>query len=42
MKQPIIPIPRADNETVKALIEAGYLYVDESGIHAIEQVKNKE
>lgn len=36
-KQPIIPIERASNETVKLLIELGYLYVDETGIHAKEK-----
>lgn len=42
MKQPIIPIKNADNETVKALIKAGYLYVDNNGIHVVEQVKENK
>ena len=38
-KKPIIPIKKASEETIKALINAGYLYVDENGIHAVEQKK---
>lgn len=41
MKTPIITIKRASEETVKALIDAGYLYVDENGIHVSEQTKNE-
>lgn len=37
MKTPIIPIEKADDKTIEALINAGYLYVDENGIHAKEQ-----
>lgn len=33
---PMIPIPRASEETVTALIEKGILYVDENGIHVKE------
>lgn len=40
MKAPIIQIKQADEKVVKALIDLGYLYVDESGIHATEQTKN--
>lgn len=40
MKTPIIPIEKADKKTINALIELGYLYVDETGIHVAEQ-KNK-
>ena len=39
MKTPIIPIEKANEETVKALIELGYLYVDESGLHVTEETK---
>lgn len=43
MKAPIIPIEKANEETVNALIKAGYLYVDETGIHVTEQTnKNRE
>lgn len=41
MKEPIIPIEKASEETIKALIDAGYLYVDEYGIHAVEQKTRK-
>jgi hypothetical protein len=41
MKTPIIPIKRASEETIKALVDAGYLYVDENGIHVSEQTKNE-
>lgn len=41
MKEPIIPIEKASEETIKALIDAGYLYVDESGIHVTEQKTRK-
>ena len=37
MKTPIIPIKKADEKTINTLIELGYLYVDEDGIHAAEQ-----
>ena len=40
MKTPIIPIEKTDEETINALVELGYLYVDENGIHATEQTKN--
>lgn len=39
MKAQIIPIEQADEKVIKALIELGYLYVDENGIHAAEQRK---
>lgn len=35
-KKPIIEIPRADNQVIKLLMELGYLYTDEDGIHAKE------
>lgn len=38
MKTPIIPIEKADEKTVNALIKAGYLYVDNNGIHANENI----
>lgn len=37
MKTPIIPIEKAEDKVIKALIDLGYLYVDENGIHAAEQ-----
>jgi hypothetical protein len=37
MKTPIIPIEKAEEKVIKALIDLGYLYVDENGIHAAEQ-----
>ena len=37
MNTPIIPIKKADEKTINALIKLGYLYVDENGIHAAEQ-----
>lgn len=37
-QQPIIEIPRADNQVVKMLIELGYLHVDEEGIHVNENI----
>ena len=37
-KTPIIEIPKADEKTINLLIELGYLYVDESGIHAKENI----
>ncbi len=37
MKQPIIEIKRADEKTVKALIEAGILEVKEDGLHVVEK-----
>ena len=39
MKAPIIPIKRANEETINALIELGYLYVDENGLHVTEETK---
>lgn len=42
MKKPIIEIKRANNETIKALIQLGYLYVDENGIHAIDTELNQK
>ena len=36
MKTPIIPIERAGEETVTALIESGILYVDDQGLHVTE------
>ena len=41
MKTPIIPIEKANEETIKALIDAGYLYVDENGIHVTDQKTRK-
>lgn len=38
MQKPIIEIPRADNQVVKMLIELGYLYTDENGIHVKENI----
>lgn len=35
-KQAIIPIKQASNETIKALINAGYLYVDNDGLHVVD------
>lgn len=37
MKMPIIPIERAGEKTVTALIESGILYVDAEGIHVMEK-----
>ena len=37
MQTPIVPIEKADEKVIKALIDLGYLYVDENGIHAAEQ-----
>ena len=37
MKMPIIPIKRAGEETVTALIESGILYVDDQGLHVTEK-----
>ena len=37
MQTPIIPIEKANEKVIKALIDLGYLYVDENGIHAAEQ-----
>ena len=39
MKEQIIPIERANEETINALIELGYLYVDENGLHVVGQEK---
>lgn len=36
LRQPIIEIPKADSQVVKLLIELGYLYTDENGIHVKE------
>lgn len=36
-KPPMIPIPRASEELIKALIESGILYVDDTGIHVTEK-----
>ena len=41
MKTPIIPIKKADDKTINALVELGYLYVDGNGIHATEQTNKK-
>ena len=41
MKEPIIPIERANEETINLLIENGYLYVDEKGLHVVDTQKNK-
>lgn len=41
MKTPIIPIEKADEKTINILMELGYLYVDETGIHVAEQTNNK-
>ena len=41
-KTPIIPIEKADEKTINALVELGYLYVDENGIHAKEQNKEEQ
>lgn len=37
MKQPIIPIPRASEELVEALIKAGILIVTENGVKCAEK-----
>lgn len=37
MKEPMIPIQRANESTIKALIDAGILYVDDTGIHVTEK-----
>lgn len=37
MKEPIIEIPRASEELIKALIESGILVVKEDGLHVSEQ-----
>lgn len=37
MKQPIIPIPRASEELVEALIEAGILIVTADGVKCAEK-----
>lgn len=42
MKTPIIPIEKADEKTINLLIELGYLYVDEKGIHATEKKQQLE
>lgn len=33
----MIPVERASEETIKALMDAGILYVDETGIHVKER-----
>ena len=33
----MIPVERASEETVKALLEAGILYVDQTGMHVTEK-----
>ena len=33
----MIPVERANEETIKALLDAGILYVDETGIHVKEK-----
>lgn len=33
MKQPIVPIKRASESTILALVSAGILFIDESGVH---------
>lgn len=38
MKQPIIPIKRASESTILALVSAGILIIDESGVHVKEKV----
>lgn len=42
MKQPIIPIEKADEKTINALVQLGFLYVDDNEIHATEQTKNEK
>lgn len=42
MKTPIIPIEKADEKTIKALVDAGYLYADENGLHVTEQTKKEK
>lgn len=37
MKQPIIPIPRASEELVNALIKAGYLVITSDGLKCAEK-----
>lgn len=37
MKEQILPIKRASEETINFLIKVGILYVDETGIHVIER-----
>lgn len=37
MKQPIIPIPRASEKLVEALIKAGILIVTEEGVKCAEK-----
>lgn len=39
MKKPIINIPRASEELIKSLINAGILFVDETGVHVKENHK---
>ena len=37
IKPSAIPIPRASEELIQALIAQGILYVDETGIHVTEK-----
>ena len=37
MKQPIIPIPRADEKLINALVESGILVVTDEGIKVNEK-----
>lgn len=37
MKTPIIPIERANEKLINALMDMGILYTDESGIHVTEK-----
>ena len=37
MKQPIIPIPRADEKLINTLVESGILVVTEDGIKVNEK-----
>ena len=41
MKEPIIPIERASEQTVQALISAGILEVTEDGIRCKEEGGNR-
>lgn len=41
MKEPIIPIPRASEELINALIEAGILEVTENGLRCAEMRRGK-
>lgn len=37
MGKPIIPIPRANESTIKALIDSGIIEVREDGLHVAEK-----